>query len=123
MVSVLAIRPKIRGFKPGRGCEFLRVIKIHCSPSFGREVKPLVSCREILRHVKMACKYEEKYFARPNPSFPSTVPPVCYQMTLLIGLPEISGARIRNFPLTTTFHRGSPSSCITWRMKIGRWWL
>jgi hypothetical protein len=28
MVSVLAIRPKVRGFKPSRGDGFLRAIKI-----------------------------------------------------------------------------------------------
>jgi hypothetical protein len=42
MVSVLAIRPKVRGFKPGRGDGLLRTIKIRTTPSFGREVKPSV---------------------------------------------------------------------------------
>jgi hypothetical protein len=40
MVGVLAIRPKVRGFKPGQGVGFLRAIKIRSTPSFGWEVKP-----------------------------------------------------------------------------------
>jgi hypothetical protein len=39
MVSVLAIRPKVRRFKPGQGDGFLRAIKISSTPSFGGEVK------------------------------------------------------------------------------------
>jgi hypothetical protein len=35
VVSVLATGPRGRGFKPGRGDGFLRVIKIHSTPSFG----------------------------------------------------------------------------------------
>jgi hypothetical protein len=52
MVSVLAIGPKVRGFKPGRDDEFSRAIKIRSTPSFGWEVKPPAPCRKILRHVK-----------------------------------------------------------------------
>jgi hypothetical protein len=50
--SLLAIESKVRGFKPSRGDEFLSVIKIRSTPSFGGEVKPEVRCRNILRHVK-----------------------------------------------------------------------
>jgi hypothetical protein len=39
VVSVLAIRPKGRGFIPGRGDGFLRAIKIRSTPSFGRDLK------------------------------------------------------------------------------------
>jgi hypothetical protein len=38
MVSVLAIGPKARGFKPGRGVGFLRAIKVLCTISFGGEL-------------------------------------------------------------------------------------
>jgi hypothetical protein len=49
---VLAIRPQVRGFKPGQDDGFLRAIKI-CSRTFFRgEVKPEAPCRKILRHVK-----------------------------------------------------------------------
>jgi hypothetical protein len=34
MVNMLAIGPKVRGFKPGRGEAFLRTIKIRSTPSF-----------------------------------------------------------------------------------------
>jgi hypothetical protein len=73
MVSVLAIGPKVRRFKP------LRAIKIRSTPSFGWEAKPEAPCREILRNVKKSLeKYEQKYFAKPNLSFPSPVTPACY---------------------------------------------
>jgi hypothetical protein len=39
VVSVLAILPKVRGFKPGRNDGLLRAIKIRSTPSFGGEVK------------------------------------------------------------------------------------
>jgi hypothetical protein len=52
MVSMLATRPKGRGFEPGQGDGFLKAIKIRSTTSFGWEVKLEVPCRKILRHVK-----------------------------------------------------------------------
>jgi hypothetical protein len=52
MVSVLAIGPKVRRFKPNQGNGFLRVIKFHSTPSFGGEVKLEAPCHKILWHVK-----------------------------------------------------------------------
>jgi hypothetical protein len=49
---VLAIGPKVCGFKPGQGDGFLRAIKICSTPSFEGEEKLEASCRKILRHVK-----------------------------------------------------------------------
>jgi hypothetical protein len=40
VVSVLATKPKGRGFKSGICDGFLRAIKIRSTPSFGLEVKP-----------------------------------------------------------------------------------
>jgi hypothetical protein len=40
MVSMLAIGPKVRGFKPSGDDGFLRVIKICSTPSFRGQVKP-----------------------------------------------------------------------------------
>jgi hypothetical protein len=57
----------------------------------------LAPCRKILRHAKEPFKAWKRYFARPNSSFSSPIPPPCHQMTLLVGLPESSGGRIRNF--------------------------
>jgi hypothetical protein len=37
-----------------------------------------------------------------------------YQMTLLVGLPESSGGRVRSFPLSTSFHHSFPWSYTTW---------
>jgi hypothetical protein len=43
---------EIRGFKPGRGRQILKVINIHSKTSFGEELKPSVPYRNILRHLK-----------------------------------------------------------------------
>jgi hypothetical protein len=48
MVSVLAIGFKVCGFKPGWGDEFLSVIKMHSTPSFSGEVKPLAPCQDFM---------------------------------------------------------------------------
>jgi hypothetical protein len=49
VVSVLAIGPKVRGLKPGRGQRIFNGDKnlLH------RESKPSVPCRKILRHVNL----------------------------------------------------------------------
>jgi hypothetical protein len=99
MVSVLAIGPKVRGFKPGRGDGLLRATKIHSTSSLGREIKPEAPWRKILRHAKITCKYEQKYLARQNQSFHSPIPHACYQMFLLVGLQESSGGWVRSFPV------------------------
>jgi hypothetical protein len=41
----LALDPKVRGFKPGRGDGLLGAMKIRSTPSFGEEAKPEVPCR------------------------------------------------------------------------------
>jgi hypothetical protein len=40
VVIVLAIGPKVRGLKPGRGRRTFKTIKVRSTTSFGREVKP-----------------------------------------------------------------------------------
>jgi hypothetical protein len=89
VVSVLATGTKSRGFKPDRGDGFLRAIKIHSTPSFGWEVKPEIPCRNILWHVKDLLRS----FAHS-----SYLP----QMSLLVGLPESSGGRVRSYPQTVS---------------------
>ena len=42
--SVLAVGTQVRGFKPGRSSWIFQGEKILSTPSFGREVKPFVSC-------------------------------------------------------------------------------
>jgi hypothetical protein len=51
---MLYIGPSVRGFKAGLERWILRVglIVIRSTTSLGRLVKPLASCRKILRHVK-----------------------------------------------------------------------
>jgi hypothetical protein len=45
VVIMLAIGPKIHGFKPSRGRWIFKVIKVNSTTSFGGEVKPLIPCR------------------------------------------------------------------------------
>jgi hypothetical protein len=40
MVSFLAIAPKVRGYKSGRGDGFLRATKVRSTPSSEGEAKP-----------------------------------------------------------------------------------
>jgi hypothetical protein len=47
MVSVIAIRPKLRRFKSASGYGFLRNIKNRSTPPFGGEVKPEASRSKI----------------------------------------------------------------------------
>jgi hypothetical protein len=51
VVRVLAIGPKVRGFKPGLGNGFLRAIKTRSTSSVGGEIKPSDPCK-ILPNVK-----------------------------------------------------------------------
>jgi hypothetical protein len=46
--------------------KFLRVIKIHSTPSFRAEVKPKAPCCNILRHVKGPYEVLKKYFITQN---------------------------------------------------------
>jgi hypothetical protein len=57
VISVHATGPKGRGFKHGRGDEFLRAIKIRSTRSFGWEVTPEVPRRKISRYVKDPLRY------------------------------------------------------------------
>jgi hypothetical protein len=50
MVSVLAIEPKIRGFKPGGGDTFLRAIKV--SSTLPAKKYAIVPCLKTLQLVK-----------------------------------------------------------------------
>jgi hypothetical protein len=58
MVSVLAVGPKVLGFKPARGYGFLRTIHICGTLSFGGKVKPSAPCRKILQHLKELYEYD-----------------------------------------------------------------
>jgi hypothetical protein len=53
---MLAIGPKIRGFKPGRGNEFLRMTQIQSMPSFRADVNLLAPYRNTLQHLKITSK-------------------------------------------------------------------
>jgi hypothetical protein len=121
VVSVLATGPKVLGFKPCRGGEFLWSIKINSTLSFRWEVKQDAPCRKILRHVKDPLRYfrysTDKIFT------PLTIPPTNCEVTQLVGLPERFGGRVKSFPKpassssspwlsTYTYHRGMNNSSI-----------
>jgi hypothetical protein len=84
-----------------------------------RDVKQSAKSRKILRHVKELFGVLKVYFASQNSSLLSPVPPVCFRMILLVGLPEISGGWIRSFRLSISFDHGSLYSFITWGLTIG----
>jgi hypothetical protein len=77
VVNVLATGPKGRGFKPGRGDGFLRVIKIHSTLSFRWQVKPEAPCCKTLRHVKNLLTYQ-RYSIRKI-LIPSSIPPTRFR--------------------------------------------
>jgi hypothetical protein len=117
VVSVLVIRFKIRGFRPCRGEGFLRAIKIRNTPSLwgGLAGDPMsqdfTACKNHLQVLT-------KILHEASLSFLSSIPFACYHMTLLVGLPESSGGRVRRFPLSTlSFQHGPQCSCITWGMN------
>jgi hypothetical protein len=97
MVSVLAIVPKIRGFKPHRSDGLLRAIKFHNKDSFGGKVKPSVQCHKILQHVKNHFEVWTKIFRRPN-SLSSPNYSWFPTRWLFVVLPDSSGGQIGSFP-------------------------
>jgi hypothetical protein len=68
-VSRVQTWPKRRNFKGDT---------IRNTTFFGGEVEPEAPYRKTLRHVKVTCTHEQKYYARPNSSLPSSTPPTCY---------------------------------------------
>jgi hypothetical protein len=62
VVACLPLDPRFVGSNPAKNDGFLRTIKIRSTTSF-REVKPLVPCRKILRHVNEPYKYVKWYLA------------------------------------------------------------
>jgi hypothetical protein len=50
---MLAVGPKVRGFKPSRGDGFLMAMKNRSTIFFREEAKPSVPCLKILHHADM----------------------------------------------------------------------
>jgi hypothetical protein len=95
-------------------------IKIRSTPSFGWEVKPEVSCRNVLRHVKVPWGISDTDMQNSHSFVHSSY---FTQMSLLVGLPEISGGRVRSYPQPVS----SPPwlfvvTCQTGYEKLGRRW-
>jgi hypothetical protein len=92
VIIVFALGLKFAVSNPAEGDGLLRALKICIVHFFGGEVKQSALCCKILRHVK------EHFEVRTKIQFPSPVSPALLLIVLLIGLPESSGERIRNFP-------------------------
>jgi hypothetical protein len=90
MVSVLATGPKVHGLKSNWSNGFLRAITI--------------------------CNKNTSQFKIHHSLRPFLLLSIRW---LLIGLPESSGRWIRSFPLSTSFHHGSPCSFISWGWTTG----
>jgi hypothetical protein len=99
VVSVFAIGPNLRGFKPSTALWVSRAKLISSTPSFGRDVKLSAPCRKILLHVKEPCEILKSHFVRQNSQFPSPLPPALI-LDDSVGLPETSGGRIRSSSLS-----------------------
>jgi hypothetical protein len=70
MVSVSVIGPKVHEFKPGRADRF------YSQHAFLRRgSKAEAPCSEILRHVKITSKYEQRHFERQIDHFIRHLPP------------------------------------------------
>jgi hypothetical protein len=57
MIGVIAIGPKVRRSKSGRGDGFLRAIEMPNTTYFGDEVNREAQCNKILRHIKITYRY------------------------------------------------------------------
>jgi hypothetical protein len=79
VVIVLAIGPKVRGLKLGRG--WRRMIQICSMTCFREEVKPSASCHKILLHVKDSCKVWKEIPHRQNSVISSQ-----FSHALLLGM-------------------------------------
>jgi hypothetical protein len=112
VVSVLATGPKGRGFRPGRGDGFLRAIKIRSTHFFGWEVKPEVLCRNGMLKIPWDISYTS--MQNSHSSCSSSYLP---KMSLLVGLPESSGGRVRSYP-----ERASSLPSLSMLTSPGRWW-
>jgi hypothetical protein len=114
MGRVLDIGPKFQRVQIRPGDRFLRVIKVHSTPSIGGKVMTWVPCWNTWRYVKQHLQVWTDERRKANYSFLSPISPACYKITVLIGLPETSGGRVRSFLLSTSaFQHGSPCSYIT----------
>jgi hypothetical protein len=67
--------PRIAGSNPAEGHRFIREVKTLSTSSSELKIKPSDLCCKILGMLKIHSKCEERYFVRPNSSFPSQVPP------------------------------------------------
>jgi hypothetical protein len=62
VIACLQLDPRFAGSHPAEVDGFLKAIKVRSMTSFKREVKPSVTCRYILRHVKYTCEVWQRYF-------------------------------------------------------------
>jgi hypothetical protein len=82
VVTYLPSDPRFVGSNQAEDDGYLRVIKIRTMTSFGGDVKPLVPCHNILRHVKEPYECEE-ILSRQNSAAISSPIFSCFATTCL----------------------------------------
>jgi hypothetical protein len=102
VVSMLASGTLVRRFEPGRNRRIFSGEKFHSKPSFGREVKPSVSCRRfaackipvIYMDVRIAGQIDQPFLARLSPALTEAWRGAPLEMT---GRPKGGAQRARTF--------------------------
>jgi hypothetical protein len=64
--------PRFAGSNTAEDYEFLRVIKVRNTTTFGREVKPWVSCHKILQYVKAPYNIQDIFVVKVHGRFSPT---------------------------------------------------
>jgi hypothetical protein len=124
MVSMFAIGPKVRGFKPGLGRWIIKGDKNPQHALFRRVSKTFrPHFVWFYGMLKIHSKCEQRYFVRSSDYILRQALLLCYYLALLVGLQVSSGGRIRTFlcrsPSAVAVH-----AYVTWRMNSrARWWL
>jgi hypothetical protein len=92
MLSVPAIKLKVRRFKPGRERWIYKDNKLRKTTSFGvGEVKPSAPCRKILHHVKDPAEYDRDTSPAKLKEISSKVSP-CFAIRYIFWyLPDNAG--------------------------------
>jgi hypothetical protein len=89
-------------------------IKFRSTPYFVWEVKPSAPCRNILWHVKIHSKYDQKYVESQVHNFLRQVPPDFLRDNSADRITRELWWRIRSFLLSILFHHGFPY-IIVWK--------
>jgi hypothetical protein len=112
MVSMLAIGPKVCGFKPSQERWIFKGNENLQHACLQREVKLSTTLLFVTFYsmLKTPSKYERRYFISPNPSFPLPVPPALLVDDFAGMIARKLWQTNQGFPLSISFHHGFPCS-------------